>query len=144
MVVGQHFERAQDRCIGRGDGAVGLLTLLSLMSSVRGEATGLWIAWLGQLAGKGAFVLPIALILVGLWLIFRNLEHLPLLSLERIVGLVLLYLNILTFLHMVTRGSYRYRSRGPGRRLYRRLFRLAADAWALASPAPMWLWRPGS
>jgi DNA segregation ATPase FtsK/SpoIIIE, S-DNA-T family len=85
---------------------VGLLTLLSLMSNVRGEATGLWIAWLGQLAGKGAFVLPIALILVGVWLIFRNLEQLPQISFERILGLILLYWNILTILHMVTGGTF--------------------------------------
>jgi len=92
----------------------GLLSLLSLISSVQGEATGMWIGWLGQLAGKGAFVLPAALILVGLWLIFRNIDRLPLLSLERIIGLALLYLNILTFLHLVTRGTYLTAAEGQG------------------------------
>jgi S-DNA-T family DNA segregation ATPase FtsK/SpoIIIE len=93
---------------------LGLLTLLSLISSVQGEAMGMWIGWLGQLAGKGAFVLPITLILVGLWLIFRNLEHLPLLSLERMIGIVLLYFNILTFLHLVTRGNFATAAGGQG------------------------------
>jgi hypothetical protein len=105
---------------------LGLLTLLSLISSVQGEAMGMWIGWLGQLAGKGAFVLPITLILVGLWLIFRNLEHLPLLSLERMIGIVLLYFNILTFLHLVTRGSFVTAGDGQGGGLIG-----AAFAWLL-------------
>jgi fumarate reductase subunit D len=64
----------------------------------------------GAAGRERAFVLPITLILVGLWLIFRNLEHLPLLSLERVIGMVLLYFNILTFLHLVTRGNFATRS----------------------------------
>ncbi|HSV86334.1 MAG TPA: DNA translocase FtsK 4TM domain-containing protein, partial [Levilinea sp.] len=93
---------------------VGLLTLLSLLSREQGQATGLWIVLMGQLAGSGAFVLPVALILVGLWLVFRNIDRLPLLSLERILGLALLYLNILAFLHLVTGGNYGSAAEGQG------------------------------
>jgi S-DNA-T family DNA segregation ATPase FtsK/SpoIIIE len=92
----------------------GFLTLLSLLSRQQGQATALWIAWMEQLAGLGAFVLPVALIGVGLWLIFRNIERLPLLSLERMLGLALLYLNILAFLHLVTGGNFDSAAEGQG------------------------------
>ncbi len=85
---------------------VGLMTLLSLISSSRGSITGIWIGWLGQLAGWGSFLLPIALIIVGLWLIFRNLEQLPRISAERITGVVLLYLNLLTWLQILSGGNF--------------------------------------
>jgi DNA segregation ATPase FtsK/SpoIIIE, S-DNA-T family len=92
----------------------GLLTLLSLLSSVQGSATALWIGWLSQIAGRGAFVLPVTLILVGLWLIFRNLDNLPQLSFERFLGLALLYINILTFMHMLSGGFFITAEQGLG------------------------------
>ncbi len=85
---------------------VGLLSLLSLLSSSHGSITGMWIAWLGQLAGWGAFVLPLALIVVGLWLVFRNLDQLPRLSVERITGVTMLYLNLLSWLQVLSRGTF--------------------------------------
>ncbi len=91
--------------IGVAMALVGLLTLLSLLSSSRGSITGMWIGWLGSLAGWGAFVLPIVLIVVGLWLVFRNLEQLPRISAERITGMVLIYLNILTWLQVLSGGT---------------------------------------
>ncbi len=84
----------------------GLMTLLSLLSSSRGSITGMWISWLGQLAGWGSFLLPLALIVVGLWLVFRNLEQLPRLSAERITGVTLLYLNLLSWLHVLSHGNF--------------------------------------
>jgi hypothetical protein len=73
----------------------GLFTLLSLISSQRSSITGGWIDLLMQIAGWGTFILPVVLIGFGLWLLFRKIERLPPLSLERAVGLILLYLNIL-------------------------------------------------
>ncbi len=92
--------------VGVAMALIGLLLLLSLLSSSRGNVTGLLIAWLGDLAGWGSFILPIALIAIGLWLVFRNLEQLPRLSAERITGLVLLYLNLLTWLHVLSLGNF--------------------------------------
>jgi S-DNA-T family DNA segregation ATPase FtsK/SpoIIIE len=78
----------------------GLLTLLSLFSSTNGAVTGWWTQAVKSIAGWGSFVLPVTLILVGIWLVLRNVERLPMLSAERLTGLVLLYLNILAWMHM--------------------------------------------
>jgi len=80
---------------------LGLLTLLSLVSSSRGTLTGWWLGSLSTLVGWGVYLLPVALLAVGLWLVLRNIERLPQVALERLVGLALLYLSILGFLHLV-------------------------------------------
>lgn len=79
---------------------VGLLTILSLASSNNGTVTGWWIISISRIAGIGSFILPIVLIIVGVWFVLRNIERLPMLSAERITGLTLLYLNILGWMHM--------------------------------------------
>mgnify|MGYP005820794125 CR=1 FL=1 len=87
-------------------GLIGFLTLLSLISSENGTLTGLWISALTKVAGWGTFVLPLALILLGVWLVMRNVESLPVLSFERVFGFVLLYLNILAWLHFFAGGTW--------------------------------------
>jgi len=82
----------------------GLFTLLSLVSTNRGALTGGWIALLGRAFGWGVYLLPLALIAVGLWLVLRNFGgmaagRIPLVSVERLVGIGLLYANLLTALH---------------------------------------------
>ncbi len=79
---------------------VGLLTILSLASSNNGTITGWWVISISRIAGLGSFILPIVLIIVGIWFVLRNVERLPMLSAERITGLTLLYLNILGWMHM--------------------------------------------
>jgi len=78
---------------------VGILILLTLFASSRSAITGSLIRILGQLIGWGIYVLPIALIGFGLWLILRKIERIPPLSLERTVGSILLFLWLLTALH---------------------------------------------
>jgi S-DNA-T family DNA segregation ATPase FtsK/SpoIIIE len=78
---------------------VGLLTLLSLLSSSRGALTGAWLTILGRSLGWGSYLLPLALIALGLWLILRHFERVPQVDLERVLGLTLLYLNLLVWLH---------------------------------------------
>jgi DNA segregation ATPase FtsK/SpoIIIE, S-DNA-T family len=80
---------------------IGFLTLLSLISSQNGVLTGWWVLFVERLAGYGSFILPAALILVGIWLVLRNVERLPMLSMERITGVILLYFNILAVLHLI-------------------------------------------
>ena len=92
----------------------GLLTLLSLASPQNGRLTGLWMGALYWLAGWGAFVLPVALIAIGLWLIFRKIEKLPTPSLTRMIGLVLLYLAFLTILHLMGGGGLDVAKNGEG------------------------------
>jgi DNA segregation ATPase FtsK/SpoIIIE, S-DNA-T family len=79
---------------------IGLLTLLSLLSPNHGW----WAVFVSQLAGLGSFILPVALILVGIWLVLRNVERLPMLSTERMTGVILMYLNVLAWLHLVSSG----------------------------------------
>jgi len=85
--------------LGVGMTLVGLLTLLSLLSQNRGWISGGWLALLGQAFGWGMYLLPVGLIALGLWLILRHFDRLPQLALERVVGLILLYLNLLAWLH---------------------------------------------
>jgi DNA segregation ATPase FtsK/SpoIIIE, S-DNA-T family len=85
----------------------GLLTLLSLLSSSNSTATGSWLGFLSTTFGWGAWVFPLGLISFGLWLVLRNFERIPPLSVERLFGIVLLYLSFLTFLHLLLLPSSR-------------------------------------
>jgi len=78
---------------------VGLLTLLSLISANRSPLTGGLIRILGQIFGWGAYILPAGLIVIGVWLVLRNLESLPNISIERVTGIGLLYFWLLTAMH---------------------------------------------
>ena len=84
----------------------GLLTLLSLVSKQRGNVSGAWVTLIYRLTGWGTVILPVIIILVGLWLVFRNIEKLPLLSAERLAGIALLYLNVLTWIHLLAGGGW--------------------------------------
>jgi DNA segregation ATPase FtsK/SpoIIIE, S-DNA-T family len=81
--------------LGAGLALIGILSLLSLFY---GDMDGFW----GQLNdgltvwfGWGKVLLPIGLIVIGLWLIARNVDFLPNISIERIIGIILLFLNLL-------------------------------------------------
>ncbi|MBE3039863.1 MAG: DNA translocase FtsK 4TM domain-containing protein, partial [Chloroflexi bacterium] len=93
---------------------IGLLSLLSLLSPKRGALTGWWVNALYIMAGWGAFLLPVALIAVGLWLVFRNVERLPVISTERLVGITLLFFNILAWLHLFTGIGWEIVAAKPG------------------------------
>lgn len=78
---------------------VGLLTLLSLVSSNNGWLSSGWLAVIGMGFGWGMYLLPVGLMALGLWLILRHFERLPQLELGRIIGLFLLFFLILGWLH---------------------------------------------
>lgn len=94
----------------------GLLTLLSLFSprDAHSTVTGWWVNFVTSIAGWGSFILPVALILVGVWLVLRNVERLPMLSTERMVGVVLLYLNVLAWMHLLAGGGFDIAAQGIG------------------------------
>jgi S-DNA-T family DNA segregation ATPase FtsK/SpoIIIE len=80
----------------------GLLTALSLFSANNSDIPFLsaWLTFNRQLAGWGVFGLPLAFLGIGLWLVLRKFgDKLPRLEAERLVGLVLLYLALLTTFH---------------------------------------------
>lgn len=93
---------------------IGFLTLLSLLSSQRGTVTNWWVQSINQIAGWGTFVLPLALLVVGVWLVLRNVERLPILSAERIIGIILLYFNILSWLHFWSPRGWETAKAGQG------------------------------
>jgi S-DNA-T family DNA segregation ATPase FtsK/SpoIIIE len=93
---------------------VGLLLTLSLLSSQRSTFTGGVLLGIRQVAGWGSFVLPIALIISGLWLVFRHLDRLPMPSAERLTGLILLYINILGWMHLLAGGGWELAQAGQG------------------------------
>jgi S-DNA-T family DNA segregation ATPase FtsK/SpoIIIE len=96
--TGLSLDRKLD-IIGVGTALIGLLTLLSVISSSRSSLTGAWVSFLERSLGWGLFLVPLGLIAFGLWLILRHFERVPQVSLERILGVLLLYTGFLVFLH---------------------------------------------
>ena len=80
---------------------LGILILLTLFASSRSAITGGILSILSRLLGWGVYVLPVGLIVFGLWLILRKIERIPALSLERAVGSILLFLWLLTALDIL-------------------------------------------
>lgn len=78
---------------------IGLPTLLSLVSATQGASTAGWLAMFGKTFGWGAYLFPVALILIGLWLVLRNCDRVPRLAFERLLGVILLYGWLLVLLH---------------------------------------------
>jgi hypothetical protein len=78
---------------------VGLLTLLSLISASHNKATGSWLSFLGQAFGWGAYLFPVGLTIVGLWLVLRSFERVPHVGIERLIGVVFFFLNVLGWMH---------------------------------------------
>ncbi len=78
---------------------LGFLILLTLFAPSRSDITGGFIRILSGIIGWGAYILPVILIIFGLWLILRKIERIPPLSLERAVGSVLLFIWLLTTIH---------------------------------------------
>src|SRR5688572_14765811 len=87
--------------VGAVMAVVGLLILLILFSAQRSALTGNMIRLLRQLIGWGVYILPVALILMGLWLILRRIEKLPPLSLERATGIILFFVWLLVAMHSI-------------------------------------------
>ena len=80
---------------------VGILTVLILFSAQRSALTGSMLGVFRWMLGWGMYILPVALIVMGMWLILRRIEKLPRLSLERATGIVLFFLWLLTLMHSI-------------------------------------------
>jgi S-DNA-T family DNA segregation ATPase FtsK/SpoIIIE len=74
---------------------VGLLTLLSLFSENKSSLTGGWISALKYVFGWGVYILPVGLLVLGTWLVARNVARLPALNIERVIGMILLFVGLL-------------------------------------------------
>ncbi len=94
---------------------IGLLTILSLLSANNAGLPKAWVDMLKYVTGWGVFVLPLALLVGGMWLVLRRVERLPRLSAERLTGMVLLYVDILGWMHLLGgRGLELAKAKGGG------------------------------
>jgi hypothetical protein len=88
--------------------------LLLFLPTSNGFFTG-WIATTtGQIAGWGGIILPLAMILLGITLLFRHYDRLPRVSGMRIGGVVLIYFNLLTWFHFFEGGGFASARLGRG------------------------------
>jgi S-DNA-T family DNA segregation ATPase FtsK/SpoIIIE len=78
----------------------GLLTVLGLFSGSPTSLLGMWTGAWRWAFGWGVYFFPFVLILIGLWMVLKNFERIPHLAVERLVGMFLLSLLILTLLHL--------------------------------------------
>jgi S-DNA-T family DNA segregation ATPase FtsK/SpoIIIE len=93
---------------------IGTLTLISLFTQTSGSVTGWWVNNLSWVMGWGVYILPLALIIMGAWMLFRNMEHLPRLSPERTVGIILFFVNLTTWFHLIIDGGFPEAAMGTG------------------------------
>jgi S-DNA-T family DNA segregation ATPase FtsK/SpoIIIE len=84
---------------------LGGLTLLSMISSQQGDVSRQWIGFLRDAFGVGFFVVPIVLLLLGLWLVLRKFEKTPRLTREQIAGLVVLAAVALISMGFIDRAA---------------------------------------
>lgn len=84
---------------------VGLIILLGLISGNRSALVGGAIFFLSQIFGWGVYVLPIGLLVFGVWLVIRKIERIPPLSIERAVGSVILFVWLLTLMHTLVASA---------------------------------------
>ncbi len=84
----------------------GILSLVAFFARDNGSLTG-WVAkTMAQIAGWGGFILPVGMTALGLFLLLRKVDRLPRLSGGRVIGVLLLYLNILAWFHLVDGGGF--------------------------------------
>jgi len=92
----------------------GVLSLLGFFGGSESSITGVINQFLGRVAGFAAILFPLLLIFLGLWFLVRNEQRFPMLSAERMLGVVLLYLNILSWLHWFDGGGWALAKAGQG------------------------------
>jgi DNA segregation ATPase FtsK/SpoIIIE, S-DNA-T family len=80
----------------------GLLTFLSLVSASNNVFTARWLTFLQKAFGWGNYLFPAGVTIVGLWLVLRSFERVPRFSIERIFGVLILFLNILGWMHFLS------------------------------------------
>jgi len=80
---------------------VGLLTILILFSAQRSAVTESLVSILSRSLGWGIYILPFGMIAMGVWLILRRVEKLPLLTLERFTGIIVMFLWLLATMHFI-------------------------------------------
>lgn len=83
---------------------LGFLTLIGIFTSSKTGVIAWWANLIGKSIGWGGFFLSVILIGIGGWLVVRRLDQIPPISMERLAGVVLLFFNLLGFLHVFGGG----------------------------------------
>ena len=80
----------------------GILILLALFSPANSNITAPVLKLLSQLFGYGKYLVPVGLILLGLWIVLRHFgDKLPRIAPERVMGWIGVYLISLISLHFI-------------------------------------------
>ena len=87
-------------------GLVGILSLLSFIPMRSPQGMGVLVNPLAVAFGWGAIIFPILLLGMSIWILVRQFERIPALTAERIVGLVLLFLNVIVWIQLFTRAGW--------------------------------------
>lgn len=93
---------------------IGLLTLVSLITEQDAEVSAQWVVVISRLTGWGMYALPFGLLIVGFWLVLRSLETLPPLTTSRAAGIFFLYINLLSWIHLLAGGGWEMAFEGQG------------------------------
>jgi S-DNA-T family DNA segregation ATPase FtsK/SpoIIIE len=100
-LTGLTAERRID-IVGVSAALVGTLTVLAMISNTPGGVGEAWIIFLRRSFGWGVYLLPLGLIVLGLWLLLRNVEQVPPPKTQSATGAFLLFFNLLIWLHIFT------------------------------------------
>jgi DNA segregation ATPase FtsK/SpoIIIE, S-DNA-T family len=101
---GSLSEDRQQDIVGVLSIVAGILAFISLFMSNSKNLIGFIADVLFKLAGWGAFLLPLGLFIFGGWMVTKNRTLKRVLSGERVIGIIFFFLNILTWIHLLTGG----------------------------------------
>ena len=87
--------------VGAVMAVIGIAAALLLFSAQRSAPIESVISVLTRTFGWGMYILPFGLVVMGIWLIFRRIEKLPALTLERATGIIVLFLWLLVTMHFI-------------------------------------------
>ena len=74
---------------------------MAALTSQSGQLTRWWTNWLQSGIGWGAYALPLVLLVLGAWFLLSRVEHLPRVNIERVIGVVLIFFNLLVWFELV-------------------------------------------
>jgi S-DNA-T family DNA segregation ATPase FtsK/SpoIIIE len=110
-----------------------VISMLGFFGNGDGKVTGWMLLFMSRIAGLGAIIFPLVLFIIGFWLIFRNEKRFPMLSLERLLGIIFIYLNVLTWMHWFDGGGWELAQVGGGGgylgAIFERLLVIALGYW---------------
>jgi len=120
-----------------------IVALLGFLGIGQSSLTVWMVQVLGWIAGMGALLFPLVLGVIGLWLILRNEQRLPMPSWERMLGIIFLYVNALAWLHWLNGGGWDLAARGGGGGyvggIFERLLVIGLGEWGALVVLVAWL-----